>query len=458
MTHSGKILLVNPNWTGIRRQKQFQFKRFWQPLDLAISAALLEREGFSVQILDNNISRLSPLEIGSLSKGFDKIFVTSSPYDRWQCPSLNIDFFFDTIRYIPKNRLYIMGVHGTERTEEVLKQSGARAVILHEPEQTILEISQQDVSCEMPSNIPGIAYLEKGRFVRSPFREYLKDIDQFPYPAFHLLPMDKYFYEFMGGNFIILESSRGCPYKCSFCYLGMFGNRYRQKSLTRMMDEIKYVKKRFKIKNIYFMDLEFGLNRDYLIAFCSALIQESLDIRWCCQTRVTDLNRDALRWMKKSGCSLIHFGVEAGNESILQKTGKNISVSDCITTVKMAREEGIRTALFMNFGFPGETKEEMESTIDLSIQLNPTYAAFHLIVPFPGTDLAREINLDPEGFPVNEYPHYNFSGHDLKTLKSMLRKAYFRFYFRPSYLKSLFGEQIGQTLNQAKLFLKLWIG
>ena len=97
MMQTGKILLINPNWTGIRKQKQLQFKRFWQPIDLAIAAALLEKEGFSAQILDNNIACLSPLEIAELSKDFEKIFVTSTPYDRWQCPSLNIDFFFDTI-------------------------------------------------------------------------------------------------------------------------------------------------------------------------------------------------------------------------------------------------------------------------------------------------------------------------------------------------------------------------
>ena len=205
------------------------------------------------------------------------------------------------------------------------------------------------------------------------------------------------------------------------------------------------------------MDLEFGLNRDYLVSFCSALIEKKLDIQWCCQTRITDLNRDVLQSMKTSGCTLIHFGVEAGDDRILKQIGKKISVSDCIRTVAMARKAGIRTALFMNFGFPGETKAQMEATIKLAIRLNPTYAAFHLIVPFPGTALAEEIGLDPEAFPVNEYPHYNYRGHDLKNLRTMLRKAYFRFYLRPSYIKGLWGKQAGQTLNQVKLFLKLWI-
>jgi anaerobic magnesium-protoporphyrin IX monomethyl ester cyclase len=91
------ILLINPGWTGIRRQQQLQFKRTWQPLDLATAAALLEREGFSVQILDNNIDHLSPWAIGQQAARCRQVFVTSTPYDRWQCPFLDIRFFFHAI-------------------------------------------------------------------------------------------------------------------------------------------------------------------------------------------------------------------------------------------------------------------------------------------------------------------------------------------------------------------------
>ena len=138
MTHPETILLINPDWTGIRRQKQPQFKRIWQPLDLAIAAAMLEQEGYSVRILDNNIEHLSPQAIGRQADPCQKVFVTSTPYDRWQCPALDIGFFFRTIERIPRERLYIMGAHVTERPEAVLRQSRARLAILGEPEQLSL--------------------------------------------------------------------------------------------------------------------------------------------------------------------------------------------------------------------------------------------------------------------------------------------------------------------------------
>jgi len=452
------VLLINPDWRGIGRQKQPQYKRIWQPLDLAIAAALLEKNSFSVQILDNNIRRLSPEAIGKLSTSFDKVFVTSTPYDRWQCPSLDISFFFNTIRYIPRSRLYLMGAHVTERPAAILLKSKARAAILGEPELTILEIARRDLSSEIARDIPGIAYIKGDRFMRSSPRGYIGDLNQLPSPAYHLLDMDRYYYEFMGRHFTIMEGSRGCPHGCSFCYLGMYGTRFRQKRVERLMDEVAYVKDRFHIKNIYFMDLEFLLNRSFIISFCKRLINQNMDINWCCQTRVTDLDRDLLRWMKMAGCTLIHLGVEAGTDRILSETGKKIRVSDCVSAVSMVHEVDIRTALFLNFGFPGETRDDMESTIRLAIRLNPTYASFHLIIPFPGTRLAKQIHIDPETFPPHLYPQYNHVHHEHKALKNMLRKAYLRFYLRPSYLIRFTDKQLRPKFRQGKLFLRLLAG
>jgi anaerobic magnesium-protoporphyrin IX monomethyl ester cyclase len=458
MTRSETILLINPDWTGIRRQKQPQLKRIWQPLDLATAAAMLEREGFPVQILDNNIHHLAPQAVGQRAARCRKVFVTSTPYDRWQCPSLDIGFFFRTIEQIPRERLYIMGAHVTERPGAILRRSRARLAVLGEPEQTILELARRDTSPDIPSDIPGIAYLKDDRLLRSAPRGFIQDLNDLPYPAYHLLDMDRYHYEFLGRDFAILEGSRGCPHQCRFCYLGMYGHRFRQKRLDRLVAETAYVRDRFHVRNIYFMDLEFALDRGFVRSFCEALIQHDMGIRWCCQTRVTDVDDDLLALMKQAGCRLIHFGVEAGSPRILSRTGKGITVSDCVRAVSLARRNGIRTALFMNFGFPEETRTDMESTIRLALRLDPDYVAFHLIVPFPGTRLAREIDLDPEAFPAHLYPHYNHVHHDLATLTSMLRRAYLRFYLRPSYLMRAIKNHGLPGLDQGKLFLRMLKG
>ena len=442
MRHSNtNILLINPRWTGIRRQRQPQFKRVWPPLELANAGALLEARGHRVTIVDNNVAGLCARRIGELSRTCDRVFVTTSPYDRWQCPALDISFFFDTIRHIPPERLYIMGAHVTERPRALLLKTRARAAVLHEPEATICDIAGRDnrPPAAVADRIPGIAYLQAGRLHRTPARGFAADWDRWPLPAFHLLPMDRYAYELMGTRFTVLEGSRGCPHSCTFCYLGMFGRRYRPKSAERLVAEVHAVRREHGVRNVYFMDLEFGLQRNRVRDICRALIGAQTGVNWCCQTRVVDLDPGLLGAMRAAGCSLIHLGVESGSDRILAATGKGIRVADAQEAVRAIHAAGIRTAVFMNFGFPGETVQEMRATIDLALRLDPTYAAFHLIVPFPGTPLARQIHLDPETLPAHHYPHYNFRHHDLKTLKRILRTAYLRFYLRPRYCARLLG-------------------
>jgi anaerobic magnesium-protoporphyrin IX monomethyl ester cyclase len=270
--------------------------------------------------------------------------------------------------------------------------------------------------------------------------------------------MERYLYEFMGRRFAVLEASRGCPFKCSFCYLGMYGRGYRQKSLERVIREVEETTGRYGVRNIYFMDLEFGLDRDFLLNLCSELEREAPGLKWCCQTRVSSVDRESLEAMARAGCSLIHFGVEAGSPRILAETGKGITVEMCERAVRLCREFEIRTALFMNFGFPGESQEEMEETIALAVRLNPTYAAFHLIVPFPGTELARKTGLDPDELPANLYPQYNAAGHDLVVLKRMLRKAYLKFYLRPSYLCAAAGKGGRMLSTQVRVFTRMVFG
>ncbi len=456
MTGPDAILLINPDWTGIKRQKQFQFKRIWQPLDLATAAAMVEKDGFSVEILDNNIQHLSPHAVGRKAAQFDKVFVTSTPYDRWQCPALDIQFVFDTIQEIPRDRLYLMGAHVTERPEAILKKSRARLGILGEPERTILELVRQDHAKEIPEHIPGIAFMRGNRLIRTKRRACMGDMNSLPYPAYHLLPMAHYYYEVMGRNFAILEASRGCPHGCNFCYLGMHDNRFRQKRLDRLMQEVAYVRDRFNVENVYFMDLEFALNRSFVRSFCEEMIRRDMQISWCCQTRVTDVDKELLGWMKQAGCNLIHFGVESGSPNILSRTGKGITIDDCVHAVSMVHASGIRTALFMNFGFPGETHADMKATIGLALQLDPTYASFHLIVPFPGTRLAEAVGLDAESLPAHLYPHYNSAHHDLKSLKAMLLRAYLRFYLRPSYLMRMLNGHVLPKVDYGRLFLR-WL-
>jgi radical SAM superfamily enzyme YgiQ (UPF0313 family) len=422
-----RVLLINPAWSGIRRQAQWQFKRLWPPLCLANAAALLEREGVRASILDLNVQDIPPAAVARAAREHSMVFLTSTPHDRWQCPSLDIRFFLECAEILPKDRLYIMGSHVTERPAALLAATGAAAAVLGEPEAGILELVQRGGSAP---DIPGTAALSTKGLDTAPARKPMEHLEDLPFPAFHLLPMSRYGYSPMGGRFTTLEGSRGCPVGCSFCYLGMHGRKHRKKPPERLVAETEWAAKNFGIRNVYYMDLEFALSRDWTLAVCGGLAGAGAPVSWCCQTRVPDVDAGLLGEMKKAGCRLIHFGVEAGSPRVLAETGKGITAEQAERAVRLCREAGIQSAVFLNFGFPGETPSEMEETVRLALRLNPDYASFHLIVPFPGTRLFRESGIDLDALPPHLYPQYN-PEHNLKEMKRVLRGAWLRFYARP---------------------------
>jgi radical SAM superfamily enzyme YgiQ (UPF0313 family) len=429
-----RVLLVNPHWRSLRSQGQGQYRRAWPPLDLALMAQMLQDDGFDVRLLDNNAERLPLAEIARMASDFDRIFVTSSPYDRWQCPALDITFFYDTVACLPRERLVIMGAHVSERLETSLMQSRASAAVIHEPETTVLDICRHGIY----EGQRGVAFLRDGTLQRGPEPEPL-DLERAPFPAFDQLPMSRYYYELMGRRFAILEASRGCPYRCTFCYLGMYGKRFRQKSVERFCEEVNWTVKRHDCRNLYFMDLEFALNRKFVSAFCESMLRRGVDVRWCCQTRVTDVDDELVALMKRAGCRLIHFGVESGAERILKSTGKKISIDDAVRAVDITRRHGVASAVFMNVGFPGETREERRATRAFALKLNPTYASFHIVMPYPGTPLAS--TLPSPDLPAHEYPCTTATSHEeFAALKRELRLCYASFYLRPTFLRRLWQE------------------
>ena len=426
-----RILLINPHWSTLRRQGQGQYRRAWPPLDLAIAGQLLENDGFDVTILDNNAEHRPLREVGRVARDFDLIFLTSSPYDRWQCPALDITFFYDTVDQLPRERLIIMGAHVSERLEASLLRSGAAAAIIHEPEQTILDICRHGLR---PGQ-PGIGVLRDGAVQRGPEPVPL-DLESAPFPAYHKLPMEKYYYELMGRRFALLEASRGCPYRCNFCYLGMYGKRFRQKSVERFVEEIDWAVTRQGCENVYFMDLEFALNRRFVVSVCESILRRGLRFKWCCQTRVTDVDEELVGLMKRAGCRLIHFGVESGSARILSGTGKKITLEDAVRAVDITRRQGVASAVFMNLGFPGETAAEMRETRRFALKLDPTYAAFHLVMPYPGTPLAAQ--LPTPALPAHEYPSSTATDEaEFRALKRQLRLCYAAFYLRPNFVRRL---------------------
>jgi len=444
------IVLINPSYDyPVLRKRGFAFyNKIWPPLDLANCAAMLEKENFDVKIIDANAERFTPKKVAKKVEDADKIFITSSSLDRWQCPHPDLTFVLECIKEMRKRsdaKIYLMGAHGTIRPKEMLEISKADGIVIGEPELTVAEICKNGLE-----KAEGVCYKKKNRIIVKPRKNWL-DLNTLPLPALHLLPMKKYFYEFLGKNFSLFETSRGCPFNCIFCFKKMYGPLYRKKSAENVIRELKFAMEEFGVKNACFIDLEFAINRNCVEKMCDFLIKGNYDFKWACQTRVDTIDLDLLKKMKKAGCALIYVGVESGSERILELINKKVTIEQIKKAVLKIKKVGIDLCCFFIIGLPTEKIEDMKKTIEFAKMLNPTYASFHIAVPYPGTVFYEMIKseLEDELFPTIYDGLYSED-----ELKKVIRDAYLSFYLRPKFIVSrILKGKYKLLFNQLRLFL-----
>jgi len=450
-----RVLLVNPFQVRLVAKKGRVYNRTWPPLDLANCAAVLEQAGIDVAILDANAEQLTPAQVAVQAKDYDRAFVTSTSLDRWQCPQLDIDPFLKTVHALHEAvpEIYIMGTHGTVKPVELLRETGARAIIRGEPENTVLDLCNgRDLS-----EIRGITYAVGDQAIHSPDQKPV-DLNALPMPALHLLPMHRYHYEVLGDRFSLFEMSRGCASHCTFCLLQTYGPGVRRKQVGRLIQEVEHAIMNFGVRNAYFFDLEFTILRKQVVEFCQYLIKRQYDFTWCCQTRLDLVDDELLRLMRRAGCRLIHSGVEAGSDRMLSIVNKGITVAAIEQGHARVKAAGIETACFFIMGFPESTREDMQAVVRFAKRLNPTYALFHVAAPYPGTKLYEQVQNDPSlRFSDDSlFPEAVEGRFTLRDLKALTRGAYLQYYVRPSYLLSRLAKGEFRALaNQFSLFWSL---
>ena len=441
-------VFVNPSFGyPIIKDKGLFYTKMWPPLSLAYCAAIMEQAGQRVKIIDAQVERLGPDIVAEQADGAARVFLSSSPLDRWQCPVNDIGNVYAVIKAlraaVPDRMIYLIGAHGTTSPEKVLEETSVDAVLLGEPEATVGELAEGRPLDE----VDGVAYRKGDGIVVRPRRRFLSP-NQFPLPAFHLLPMEKYYFEFMGRHFSVLELSRGCPFGCTFCYKDMYGP-YRIKTSEKIIRELDYAIDEFGVRNIYFTDLTFTVARKQVADMCDHLIARKSPVRWACQTRVDVVDKALLRKMRDAGCRLIQFGVESGSEDILRTTKKDITFTSIEEGLKNAHDLGMESVAFFMFGLPGETEDDMRRNIRLANKLNPTYVAYNIAIPYNEIRLsAQSGSAENEGvFFADTYPPFTKA-----SLDAMVRKGMISFYLHPRTIPKVLRHP-GSLFRKTKIFL-----
>ncbi len=413
------VLLVNPSWGG-RVQRQ-RYNRRWPPLDLLNVAALLRADGFHVALRDARATSIARGDMAESVRWADLVIATTSPLDRWQCPNLDLQPLLEQAREIPREKLVLCGVHGTLFPESLMRFTGARMVIRGEPEDTAVALCRALRQGASLTGVPSLSCLEGGKIEHHPSGSPVA-LSSLPVPAYDLTEPGHYEYELMGERTAILETSRGCPHRCVYCLKTMYGSSLRMKPAEQVAREIEAVLEQ-GYRSIYFMDLEFSLDPRRTLELCRTI--GPLSVQWCCQTRVDTVNAGLLEEMAKAGCGLIHFGIESGDPDVLKRIRKGITLRQVEDAVRWAREAGMATAGFFLPGLPREGPRAWKATEALARRLNPTYASFHIVTPYPGTELGEACHMDSPWWEEKK------TGND--ALEGRLRRTYLRYYLRPGY-------------------------
>jgi radical SAM superfamily enzyme YgiQ (UPF0313 family) len=406
-----KILLIEPPFARF-----MGFYRFFFPFALSSLSAYLKQEGHEVLIYDADHAG-QPVDMNStdLLNVFSHYLegIRDEGHPTWlEAEEVMREFSPDLIgitylstkkgavelltrlakRLFPDVPVVLGGSHPSFLPESSLEQTGADFVVVGEGEETFTELLRYlDRGDDRYSEIRGLAYRDpSGTYVATPARPLIADLDSLPFPDRESLHrIDSYRPDDMS----MIMTSRGCPFDCTFCS-SLWERRARFRSIDNILAEIVYLRERFGIENVYFKDDTFTVNRKWILAFCDALKQKDLGVKWECLTRIELVDEELILRMREAGMFNLKIGIETGSERLLKATHKNITLAQIREGAAVLRRLGQRWSAFFMLGYPDETEEEMRQSRELIEEIRPTYVSMSVLVPYPGCETYFQLERD----------------------------------------------------------------
>lgn len=402
-----KIMLILPPLI-VQKKEQYGVT---PPLGIAYLAAMLEKNNHEVILLDcivegydNPEKQNGYLHLGLKSHEIEKRIRMFAPDIVGISCIFSLMFpealrIAEIVKSIDTNIKVVMGgAHPSSAPYDVLSNSSVDFIVIGEGEVTLLELVRciEQKNTEL-SAIDGLGYRNDGVAMLNPKTRFIENLDNVPFPARHLLPMEKYYKigESHGGlkrsRYASIVTSRGCPGNCIYCSIHtVWGRRWRSRGPANVLDEIEHLVNNYGVKEIHFEDDNLTFDRERARAIFQGIIDRGLDIAWTTPNGVAiwKLDEDLLRLMKASGCYQINLGIESGNERVLKEIiRKPFRLEKVHEIVKKIQELGIWAHGFFILGMPGETKQTIMDTINFAIGLNLDSASFFVATPYPGTRL-----------------------------------------------------------------------
>lgn len=475
------IMLVNPPtpdgelWirTQHRVGRRTRENMVWPQVSLAQMAALLHPV-YKVKVVDCNAERMGWPEFTKLLDKYQpKYYLT-----QLTAPTLENDMYGCFLAHARGAKTIAFGTHITPIPVETMRPfPSLDFALVGEPDLTIRDLLDhlenrfdqrtphinamftktdpaykpslnEDGSVNM-RGIKGIAWRDGDQIMLNFPRPFVADLDDMPIPMHELLPLQSYRMPYIKGPFTFIVTSRGCPAGCTYCIKHVsyqYSTRIRSPKL--IMEEM-WVLKKLGINNIHMYADLFTVNRDQVIELCKLMIEENIQLKWTCNSRVDFVDEEMLTLMGKAGCRLISWGIESGNEQILKHARKGAYPDKAERALRWAKQAGIMNWGYFIIGLPGETEETIQQTIAFAKKLPLDIALFHVAAPYPGTPFFFEVvenkwfrpgtrweHVDMDKGTVLDYPNL-----PAERLLYWQKRAFREWAFRPgpafTYLKML---------------------
>jgi len=449
-----KVMFINPPMK--HTVKGFAFteiaQKLWVMPSLGIMyvVAVLERElrgKVEVIYIDCLIEEISYSGLVSMVQSYkpDICAITAN-----SMTIIDVVLTCKLIKNISNSILTVVGGHHVDSyPEETLSNEYIDYICQGEADETFTDLVISIMSKKEPFEVPGIGFKKEGSVYINRNIPEVKELDLLPFPLKSIKNLSRKYLFSPGKTVMSISSSRGCPYRCRFCY---FVNRnYRSRSAVSIAEEIKMLKM-VGVDEIYFTDDIFNITPKRVIDISNAIIDSGIKIEWSFRGRVDNVTEEMLKTAKKAGCIRIHYGIETYSEKTLKILNKDITVETVKEAVSKTRCNGIEASGYFMIGLPGETIKDVYNTYDYMMSLGLDYAHIENFIPLPNTELYKEgvkkgilkedfwkeLSLDPLSYINGFEPQFWTENITINELKRLVVIGNRKFYFRLDYLFSRF--------------------
>ena len=364
----------------------------YPPLGLAYIAAALIRNGIVVRLIEARTRSLSHDEVIERVEKEDPQFVGITAIT----PRMNSALYLaKKVKQVdPGIKVILGGPHIHFEHKTIINYEEVDFCVRGEGELTVLELIDCLSNSGDPGKVKGITFKRNNDVIVNPERPFVQNLDTFAFPARELMHNPAYHGLWTEGQtFSSVLATRGCPYRCTFCAApAIWGRKHRRRSVEDVLDELEEIYQKFGVRYVRFVDDLLIVDKKWIIDLCWGIIERGLnDLIWACDGRVGLMSEDLLDEMKNAGCLVIFYGIEFGNQRILDLCKKGFTLEQVRETIDMTARVGISSYGYFMMGYPTETVETIEDTINLSKDLALNHgmdsAGFSIVTPFPGTPL-----------------------------------------------------------------------